>query len=303
MNTKNISYILILGILLLAPAAKGSGPVLVLSASDQETMAVAKGFKSVFGDGYKEINLQGSDERQRVIGEELKAAKPEVAIVVGDLASQMAKWYLTDVPIIYCDSVRAAKLKLNAENAVGVYHEPDSLTQLNMMRELFPDKNTVGLVYCPEYVDVREAELKQAALDLGITLEIEPMRDIRQVPDKLRTLIPKIDLLWVFTDPAVLSQYSIEYLVLQAISSGKPIFCGNRGLAQAGATAALVPDMEDVGIKAAQEARQLLSDKPVWEPGTLVYPRGKLILNLKTAHLLNVYFTPEACKNADQLIE
>lgn len=101
---------LALGIVfILAGPTRAARVVLVLSSDEPEYQAVAAGFAGAFTGESVKINLEGSDEKQRATGEELKASKPAVVVVVGDLAAQMAKWYLEDVPVVYCDSVRAAR--------------------------------------------------------------------------------------------------------------------------------------------------------------------------------------------------
>jgi putative ABC transport system substrate-binding protein len=289
-------------VLMSAGPVRAADIVLVLSSDSPDCRAVAAGFKNAFSGDLREYNLEGSDERQRKVGEELKAAKPAVAVVVGDLAAQMAKWYLADVPVVYCDSVRAAKLSLTSGPASGIYHEPDPSEQLRMLHDLFPGKTRVGLVYCPEYTDIDQADIKGQASGMGVTLEVQSMKSIKEVPDKLKSLIPRVDLLWVCTDPVVLSRHSIQFIVLQAISAGKPIFCGDNGLAHGGATAALVPDLEDAGMKAAREAKAVLSGSDP-KPGTIVYPRGKLVLNQKTAALLNISFPGDLVTRADEVIQ
>jgi ABC-type uncharacterized transport system substrate-binding protein len=276
--------------------------VLVLSSDSPKCRAVAAGFKTAFSGDLREFNLEGSDEKQRKIGEQLKSSKPAVAVVVGDLAAQMAKWYLAGVAVIYCDAVRAAKLSLDDDMTIGIYHEPALSEQLRMLHDLFPGKTRVGLVYCPEYTGIDQADIKGQASAMGVTLEIQSMKSIKEVPDKLKSLIGTVDLLWVCTDPVVLSRHSIQFIVLQAISAGKPIFCGDDGLAHGGATAALVPDLNDAGQKAAREAKRVLSGSDP-KPGTIVYPRGKLVLNQKTAALLNISFPGDLVAKADEIIE
>ncbi len=281
--------------------ARGAETVLILSSSEPEYGVVADAFRSAFSCDFREINLEGSDERQRTVGEELKASKPAVAVVVGDLAAQMAKWYLEGVPVIYCDAVRATKMSL-ASSSVGIYHEPDPGKQLRIMHELFPEKTRIGLLYSPEYASINEADVKRESKSLGITLELSGMRSIKQVPSKLREIIPKVDLLWVLTDPVVLSSHSSQYLVLQSISGGIPIFCGDKLLAHGGATAALVPDLEDAGKKAAENAKQVLTGSGP-SPGTVIYPKGKLVLNQRTASLLKVSFPPSLVSQAGEVIQ
>lgn len=302
MNRVIVPGLACLAMLLAGEVSRASETVLVLSSQEPHYLAVAEGFKNSFTGAYREINLEGSDEKQRTVGEELQADKPAVAVVVGDLAAQMAKWYLEDVPVVYCDSVRAVKMTLTTGKAVGIYHEPGPEDQLKVMRELFPDISRAGLLYSPEYVRLNESEVKSAAADMGLEIEIAPLGSVKEVPVKIRELLPKIEVLWVFIDPVVLSSHSIQYIVLQSITAKVPIFCGDDGLAHGGAVAALVPDLKASGKMAAGEANKVLGGT-VPTPGTVMYPSGQLILNQKTASLLQVSFPPALASRAKEIIK
>jgi putative ABC transport system substrate-binding protein len=276
--------------------------VLVLSGDEPEYQAVAAGFRQAFTGPFAAHNLEGSDEQVRIIGQRLQTQKPAVAVVVGDLAAQMAKWYLEGVPIVYCDAVRAAKISLTTGGAVGIYHEPDPDEQIRAIHELFPTKTRIGLLYSPDYAQFNRQEILAKAQGLGLTLEVVPLASIQEVPAKFRELLPKVDLLWVWTDPVVLGAHSIQYIVLQSLSSGLPIFCGDYSLAHRGATAAMVPDFEDAGRQAAKVAGELMKS-PARPAKTILYPKGKLILNQKIAGLLKVSFPAASLSQAQELIQ
>ncbi len=301
MNKRHIVGLFITLVLMLPVSAFPRGAVLVLSFDAENNQQVAEGFKNAFSGDIEEINLEGSDERQRQVGEQLKAQSPEVAVVVGDLAAQMAKWYLSGVPVVYCASARAAKISLSQESAVGIYHEPGPQDQFETLARAFPEKKNVALIYSSDHT-LKEDAIKSRARDLGFTLELAPMASIKQVPEKLRQVLPETDLLWVLTDPVVLSSHSIQYIVLQSISARVPVFCGDNGLAHGGATAALVPDLENAGKIAAEEAGRIIKGSPP-QAGSLRFPKGKLVLNQKTAALMQVSFPQGLLIKAAEIIQ
>lgn len=282
--------------------AGAADPVLVLSAGGPEYQAVAAGFKSSFAGKYRELNLEGNDEKVRKVGEELKAAKPSVTVVVGDLAAQMAKWYLEGLPVVYCDAPRAGKIGLSGSKVIGIYHEPDPSDQLRSMKDLFPGKTRVGVLYNPQMAKVNLDKLKRDAQGLGLSLQIIAVASVQELPNKLRDVLPKVDVLQILTDPVVLSAHSIQFLVMQSLSAGVSVFCGDSALGHGGATAALVPDLNDVGTKAAQEAGKVVKNaSPSF--GTVIYPKGKLVLNKKMAAALKISFPPAAAAQAQEVIQ
>jgi putative ABC transport system substrate-binding protein len=299
---KSLALALLTLLLIGAGAEQGKKVALVVSNASPSYQALVAGFKVAFSGDAREINLEGSDEKARLVGEELSSPKPDLVVAVGDLAAQMVKRHLPDVPMVYCDSASAATLELAPGKTFGVYHEPDPAEQLNTLIGLFPEKKRVGLIYGSEFARFDALALQRAAKERGVTLTTVPLGSIKEVPEKLRSLIPVVDLLWVFTDPSVLSTHSIQFIVIQSITAGIPVFCGDNALAHSGATAAFVPDMADAGIKAGREANAALSGKaPAGQ--TLVYPKGKLILNQRTATMLKITFSSELSGKADEIIQ
>ncbi len=297
----NIIPVLFLLGLFSAPL-RAADVVLVLSDDEPEYLAVADGFRSAFSGGFDEVHLEGSDERLRRLGKQWEASPPGLAVVVGDMAAQLAKWYLKEVPIIYADAGYAAKLSLTEEKAIGIYHEPDPMEQLRIMHDAFPDKKKVAVLYAPEYARIDEASVRGEAQAMGIELELAPMGSIKEVPAKVRQIMADKDLVWVFTDPVVLNEISIQYVVVQAISARVPIFCGDKTLAKLGATAALAPDLEDAGKKAARAANEVLEgSEPT--PGATVYPEGRLILSRKMALLMNIQFPQAVAEQAAEVVQ
>lgn len=301
---KRISAILIIlmAVSLVGAHAQPAGAVLVLSLNSPEYKAVAAGFKGAYGADFREINLEGSDQKQRKIGEELKASKPAIVVAVGDLAVQMAKWYLEGLPTVYCYSEQAQKISLTGAKVVGIYHEPDPMEQLKTIQALFSGKNKIGLLYNPDLSKINEEEIKKRSQSLGLAIEAAPLNSVKAVPDKLRTLIPRVNLIWIVSDPVVFSRHSGEYIVLQTLSAGVPIFCGNDGMAHSGATAALIPDPDDIGKKAAAQAKLLMKGSAPLKGG-IIYPKGKLMLNQKMATLFKVSFPPAMVSQAAEVIQ
>ncbi len=297
-----ITAVLIIASFQVSGASPSSDVVLLLSDSDKDIQSVSQAFQAEFGKDVSVINLEGSDIKQKEEGEKLEAEPPELAVVVGDLAAQAAKWYLGDVPVVYCNSFRAAKLSLTEMKAAGVYYEPDPADQLDSIREVFPDVKKVGLLYAPEFSLVKEGQIKSKARARNIDIQISTCDDVKELPARLKTLMPQVDIVWVLTDPQVLSKHSNRFIVMQSISMQVPVFCGEESLGLGGATAALVPSPESVGKTAAREAKKVLKGRTP-EPGTLVYPEGRLIINQKMAGNFNIDLDSDIMEKAVQVIK
>jgi ABC-type uncharacterized transport system substrate-binding protein len=260
---KKLAAILALSMVLMGSASDESpGLVLVLSSNDPRLAMVAGGFRQAFPGTFREINLEGNDKKLRDVGEELQASKPELAVVVGNQAAQMAKWYLEDVPVVYCEAPLAAKIFQGSTNVVAISHQSDPMDQLKALQTVFPDKKRVGLFYGKQYTRIDPEKISEESRQMGLRLRIDAMSSIKEVPPRLKELISEVDVIWVMIDPEVLYRFSIEYVVVQAISARLPVFCGDVVLGESGATAALPPNPVDVGVKAATEAQNILDKGP-----------------------------------------
>jgi len=295
---KKLAVILALSIVLLGSASDESpNIVLVLSSNNPRLAMVAGGFRQSFPGAFREINLEGSDKKLRDVGEELKISKPELVVVVGDQAAQMAKWYLENVPVVYCEAPLAAKTFQGSTNVVAISHQSDPMDQLKALQAVFPDKKRVALFYGKPYARIDSEKISKESRQMGLTLRINAMNLIGELPTRLKEQTSEVDVIWVMIDPEIMYRFSIEYVVVQAISAGLPVFCGDVVLGESGAAASLPPNPVDVGVKAATEAKKIL-DKGPTRNGTVVYAKGDLTLNKRVAKILNLSFPANLEKEA-----
>jgi putative ABC transport system substrate-binding protein len=296
---------LVILMLLIPLGADSSGsalPALVISSDDPDFQDVKLGLLSVYKGEFREFNLEGNEKTMRRVGEELKASPPPVTIAVGDMALQMTKWFLPGRPVIYCSAPRASEFAPPPETTIGVSHFAKVPDQLAAIPELFPGRKRVGLFYGNDLAGTIGADgLKSEAEKLGLDLRLHPAESIQQVPELLKSELPELDLVWVFTDPVVFSKYSVEFVVIQAMAARVPIFCGDAVLARSGATAALTPDLYDVGRKLAREAEKVVgAQSPSF--GEVLFADGSLVLNARVAEIFQVTMPPEILSRAKTII-
>lgn len=283
-------------------AEEKSDVVLIVSSQDPRYIEVAAGFQSAFPGEFRKINLEGSDKKQHAFGEEIQSSRPRLAVTVGDLAAQTAKWYLDGVPVVYCESPSAARIFAPSDPVVGISHYSDPADQLKIMQSLFPDRSRVGLFYGKDYNLIDSDRIVEEARQSGLTLHVNAMGSIEDVPKKLAEEMSQADILWLLTDPEVLSRHSIQYIVIQSINRGLPVFCGDVALSGSGAAAALVPDPVKVGIKAAREAERIRAAGS-FEHANIIYSDGDLILNKRVAGILHIEFPQQFQDQAVKIIK
>ena len=131
--------------------------------------------------------------------------------------------------------------------------------QAAMIYELFPDAETVGLIYCSaeansQYqVDTVKAELEK----LGYTCELYPFADSNDAAAVTQTACDASDVIYVPTDNTVASNTGIVDNICQP--AGVPVVAGEEGIAKGCGVATLSISYYDLGVSTGKMAAQILT--------------------------------------------
>ena len=131
--------------------------------------------------------------------------------------------------------------------------------QAAMIYELFPDAETVGLIYCSaeansQYqVDTLKAELEK----LGYTRELYPFADSNDAAAVTQTACDASDVIYVPTDNTVASNTGIVDNICQP--AGVPVVAGEEGIAKGCGVATLSISYYDLGVTTGKMAAQILT--------------------------------------------
>ena len=131
--------------------------------------------------------------------------------------------------------------------------------QAAMIYELFPDAETVGLIYCSaeansQYqVDTVKAELEK----LGYTCELYPFADSNDAAAVTQTACDASDVIYVPTDNTVASNTGIVDNICQP--AGVQVVAGEEGIAKGCGVATLSISYYDLGVTTGKMAAQILT--------------------------------------------
>ena len=131
--------------------------------------------------------------------------------------------------------------------------------QAAMIYELFPDAETVGLIYCSaeansQYqVDTVKAELEK----LGYTCELYPFADSNDAAAVTQTACDASDVIYVPTDNTVASNTGIVDNICQP--AGVPVVAGEEGIAKGCGVATLSISSYDLGVTTGKMSAQILT--------------------------------------------
>lgn len=132
--------------------------------------------------------------------------------------------------------------------------------QADMIKELFPDAKTVGILYCSaEANSVYQADTIQGFLETaGYTCKRYTFADSNDIASVVTTAVGECEVLYVPTDNTAASNTEIINNI--ALPAGIPIVAGEGGICNGCGVATLSISYYDIGYKAGEMAVEILEN-------------------------------------------
>lgn len=274
---------LLLGALLTPAAVTGqepAGKIVVLNTArsvDRYRLTEEEFRRQMGGQTIIDVNLEESDLDAAGLNDLIAREHPDLVYSIGSQAFHLA----------------------------GVANELSLSQELSLLRYLLPKAVRVGVLFDPKFNRERIAEAKAYSKDVGLTLVEKsidnPVND--EVDDALLELLPQIDILWLVSDPGILTDRDrVEGIFQAADEAGKPVYAYSEVFIGFGASLVAAPDIPTIGRQAATLAQSLLRKE---EPAAAVqFPAGSNII-LDACHLakLNTEYNPDALDSVNRLLE
>jgi len=238
-----------LGLLWLLPVTQAMAQdIVVLKSHDLEPFNQAMaGFVAACPMRITEYDLRGTKKEESSIIQRLTAAKPRLIVAIGPLAAQVARERLQNIPLIFVMVSNPPKHGLHGANLAGVSLDIPVQTQLAMYKSLVPALKTLGVIYDPAKTGTMVLEARRVVDTLGLQLLAAPVSTPKEVPAALRSLLGKIEALWMVSHNTVVTPDSFKFLLLTALENNLPFVTVSDIFVEAGALASLSPDYTDVG--------------------------------------------------------
>lgn len=184
----------------------------------------------------------------------------------------------TEIPILGT-SVTEYGVALSIENFDGTVGSNISGTsdlaplaeQANMIVELFPDAQSIGLIYCSAeanslyQVNVVKAELEAK----GLTATLYPFSELNDMAAVAEAACATSDVIYVPTDNTVASATNILYGVTK--EANVPVIAGEEGICAGCGVASLTISYYDLGYKTGEMAAQILKGEAKIEEMPIAY--------------------------------
>jgi putative ABC transport system substrate-binding protein len=304
-------YLTVLAVWLCAwlplPAAAEKLVIALLTQQTEPYQNVLKGFQ-------QSLKKQGIDAEYEILkfdtnsdqgGKDLQAIKtkkPALVFTLGSAATEAAIQAIKDIPIIAGMIVHKRELQ-QAKNATGVILDFPLKTQLDWIRQMFPNKKTVGVLFNPKENQHLIVQARKLTKAMGLTLYAKQVESPRDLPDALDSLSRRADVVWGLTDSVALTPETAKGILLFSFRNRIPFVGLSTSWVKAGAVYALDRDYLDVGQQCGELAGRVLREGKI--RGLQPLPPRKVVyaLNLKAASHMKLDLSDGIIKDAQTLFE
>jgi putative ABC transport system substrate-binding protein len=248
-----------------------------------------------------EYDMQGDVARGRKLARKIRASETGLVVAVGLKAALVAKLEIVDVPVLYCMVLDPEKYDLRAANMTGIGLQIPFERQLLAMRAILPRVKQIGVVYDPEKTGPLVEEARRTSKGSDLELVERQVSSEKEVPGAVRSLIGKVDVLWLVPDSTILTEESLRFVLSTALDRTVPVIGFSSEFVRNGALIGLSVNPEDIGRQAGAMAKKILSGRGAISPAIVPPERVRLAVSLKAAKFLGVTVPPDVISRADEV--
>ena len=302
-------WVLLGSLIALAGVANAEDPQIsiVLSRAISPYVTASEGIQDVLRAAnvravhVEHLGIAAADIEQ--LADRLAQHAPRVIVTIGTEATQAITHRITAVPVVFSMVVHPEPLLTDAPKLFGVSMEVPAGEQLARLSALLPLVHRTGLLYPPALHTAETLLAREtAAHEQSLELVLQPVNRAADVPDALRSLLGRVDALWLIPDETVLAPELLDTLFLETLRARIPVLAPAFLFVQRGALLAVGSDYRDVGRQSGELAVALLHGK---RPAAHVVEARKsvLYLNLRTAKTLGITIPQSMREQAAQVVE
>lgn len=216
----------------------------------------------------------------------------DLVLAIATPAAQALAQVIPEQPVVFAAVTDPVAAELVASwdapggNVTGVSDMNPVDGQLQLLLEIAPDVETVGIVYSSGEInsEVQVEAAEAAAAELGLTIEKAAVSNSSEVQQAAESL--DVDAFYVPTDNNVVA--AIEALLQVAETNGLPVVSSDQGSVERGAIASLTVDYEQQGRDAAKMAIEILEGADPAEMPVRVQEEFTLSINPEAAERMGV---------------
>lgn len=255
-------------------------------------------FSKNFERPFKVLDI--SDKSSERIQKYLYDEYPDIVYAVGTKAYQYANQYLPEKEIYFSSIVDYKRLSPTGKR-FGVSNELHSGMQLTLIRSIFDEIKTIGVIYS-EHSQHAVDDLSQNAEKLGIKILTLKIDEASVKNTDLTDTIKRSDAMMVIPDPLFLNdEKAVENLFSLSSSYKKPVFAYHELFIHYGASLVISVDDSTIGRQIAGMMQGRINGDKIEK---VQYPAGtKIIFNKKEASRLGLKANSDVLLFVTEIIE
>jgi putative ABC transport system substrate-binding protein len=254
-------------------------------------------------------SAQGNPATAAQIARQFVGDAPAVIVAISTPSAQAVAAATKDIPIVFSavtDPLAAelvSSLDAPGGNVTGVSDMAPIGDHLALIREVTANVKRLGVLYNPgEANSVSSvAALKSAAGGAGVEIVEAPANRSADVQGAARSLIGKVDAVYVPTDNTIVS--ALESAVSVAIEAKIPLYAGDVDSVARGALAAVGFNYFDVGVQTAALVDRVLKGDKAGDVAVVFAAGTDLQVNRKTAEAIGVDIPQAVLDRASKVIK
>jgi len=195
----------------------------------------------------------------------------------------------------------------SGRNITGVSMKVEVKEQFEMVKEILPEMEKLGIIYCTEMPQavVTGKEATAAAPGFGwkpLTVSF-PKKDLSQLEKVVKSVAQKVDAIYIPTDPILNLPENLETIIHISDEHKIPVVAVAEKSVEDGVLMAVHCDFYEIGRQAADPIVQILSGVNVRTIPSQKPIINKLSLNLKKAQNLNIKIKRQVILKTDNIID
>lgn len=251
-------------------------------------------------------SAQGSTATAAQIARKFVGDKADIIIPITTPSAQPVVAATRSIPIVFSgvtDPVSAKLVKsweASGTNVTGISDHKPIEPQLELIKTLVPNLNTLGFVYSAGEVNstIVLEELQKAANEAKIKVMPVAVQRSADIGTAARSLNGKVQAIYITEDNGVVSAY--EALHKAALEAKIPVIAADRDTVKRGALAAYAVNQYDIGVATGQVAARVLRGEKVGSIPTQAVKQMDLSINQQTAKELGISVPESLLKQAKE---
>lgn len=264
-------------------------------ALDEATKGFEQALIDKLGEDGVDFDLQNAQNEQAncsTISQGFVSGNVDLIMANGTNALQAASAATADIPIV-ATSITDYATALNIEdwtgstgtNVTGTSDLAPLQQQAEMIKELVPDVQKVGLLYCSAEANsaYQVSEIEKYLDEMNIAYEEYAAADSNEIQAVTTSAVAECDALYIPTDNTMAGNTEIVNNIAQP--AGVPVIAGEEGICSGCGIATLTISYYDIGYAAGEMAYDILVNGT--DPGTM---------EIQTAKNVTKKYNPTICE-------